>query len=149
MSVLEPEQVFKFEKTYLKDVSFESPGTPEIFANPGTQEVSVECSINHRPLHEPFYEVVLTVNVNARKGDDTNFAVEVQQGGIFQIAGGSDENLPRVLEIVCPDILMAFARVAVCDLVTRGGFPQLLIDPVNFEALYEEKQTLLAQQSKG
>lgn len=138
------ETVYKFEKTYLKDVSFECPSVPEIFAAPEAQEVSVECGVEHRPMAEGFYEVILTVNVKAQKGQRTCFAVDVQQGGVFQIKTVSEDDLLELLEITCPDMLMGFAREAVCNLITKGGFPQLVIDPVNFRALYDEKRTLLA-----
>lgn len=134
------ERVYKFGKTYLKDASFECPNVPEIFAIAETQEVSVECTVAHRPMAEGFYEVILTVAVKARKGERLCFAVEVEQGGVFEIRVVSEEELLELLEISCPEMLLGFAREAVCDLIVKGGFPQLLIDPVNFRALYEEKR---------
>lgn len=139
------ERVYKFGKTYLKDVSFECPNVPEIFVAPEAQVVSVECGVDHRPMAEGFYEVELTITVKAKKGERTSFAVEVQQGGVFEIRAVSEEELLELLEITCPDMLMGFAREVVCNLVVKGGFPQLLIDPVNFRALYEEKRALLAK----
>ncbi len=83
-----------------------------------------------------FYEVVLHVRIASIQDDEVAFVVELQQAGIFEIAGAAPEELPILLEVRCPDILIAFARQAVCDLVVKGGFSQLLIDPVNFHALY-------------
>lgn len=142
------QRVFKFEKVYVKDASLECPGVPEIFAAPESQEVSVECGVDHRPMAEGFYEVVLAVTVKAQKGERVCFAVEVHQGGVFQIRNAPEEDLLEFLEITCPDMLMGFARELVCNLVVKAGFPQLLIDPVNFRALYEEKRTLLAQATR-
>lgn len=143
------ERVYRFGKTYLKDVSFESPSVPEIFVASEAQEVSVECSVSHRPMAEGFYEVILTVTVKAQKGERLCFAVEVEQGGVFEIRAVSDEDLLELLEISCPDTLMGFAREVVCNLVVKGGFPQLLIDPVNFRALYEEKRAYRAKATPG
>lgn len=136
------ERVYKFGKTYLKDASFECPNVPEIFVVPEAQEVSVECSVSHRPMAEGFYEVMLTIAVKAQKGERLCFAVEVQQGGVFEIRAVSGEELLELLEISCPDTLMGFAREVVCNLIVKGGFPQLLVDPVNFRALYEKKRAL-------
>jgi preprotein translocase subunit SecB len=141
----EQEPVFKFQKAYLKDASFESPSAPQVFADTKPQEVSVQCTIKHRAMDKRFYEVVLSVKVEARKDDTPSFLAELQQAGVFEISGVPGEDLPRVLEITCPDMLMAFAREAVCDLVVKGGFPQLLIDPVNFQWLYEQRQAALRE----
>lgn len=140
--------VFKFEKVYLKDISFESPNAPAIFANPKEQEVGVEFNIAYKPIDEEkrYYEVVLTMKVAATQDEKPSFIVEVQQGGVFQIVGVSDEELPSVLEVSCPNMLMPFAREVICDLVVKGGFPQLLIDPVNFQALYDQKQPIQRQE---
>ena len=142
------ERVFKFEKVYIKDASLECPSVPEIFVAPESQEVSVECGVDHRPMADGFYEVVLAVNVKAQKAERVCFAVEVHQAGVFQIRHAPDEDLLEFLEITCPDMLMGFARELVCNLVIKAGFPQLLIDPVNFRALYEQKRTLLAQATR-
>lgn len=143
------ERVFRFLKTYLRDVSFECPNVPEIFVAAGQQEVSVECVVGHRSIAEGLYEVILTVTVKAEEGERLCFAVEVEQGGLFEIRAVPEEDLPELLEITCPDMLMGFAREAVCDLVVKGGFPQLLIDPVNFRALYEEKRAHRAKATPG
>ncbi len=143
------ERVFKFVKTYLKDVSFECPNVPEIFLAAGQQEVTVECVVGHRSMAEGLYEATLAVTVKAQEGERVCFAVEVQQGGLFEIRAVAEEDLPQLLEITCPDMLMGFAREAVCDLVVKGGFPQLLIDPVNFRALYEEKRARRAKATPG
>lgn len=143
------ERVFRFLKTYLRDVSFECPNVPEIFVAAGQQEVSVECVVGHRSMEEGLYEVILSVTVKAQEGEQVCFAVEVQQGGLFEIRAVPEEDLPELLEITCPDMLMGFAREAVCDLVVKGGFPQLLIDPVNFRALYEEKRARRAKATPG
>jgi preprotein translocase subunit SecB len=93
-----------------------------------------------------FYEVVLTMTVTAKSDDQTTFLIEAQQAGVFEITGVSDEELPLALEVACPNALLPFAREAVSDFVAKGGFPQLLINPVNFEALYLQKQQQVEEQ---
>jgi len=90
-------------------------------------------------LEAPYYEVVLTVTVTVTFEDTTVYLVEVKQAGIFHIEGLDEEILGRVTATSCPNILFPFARELISDLVTRGGFPQLLLAPVNFEALYQEQ----------
>jgi preprotein translocase subunit SecB len=136
---------FNLKKVYVKDISFESPQSPQIFLNEQAPEVDVQMNITHSKLEDSdLYEVVLTITVTAKGGESNFFLCEVQQGGLFEVTGAYDE-LPMVLEIACPNILLPFVREAVSDLVGKGGFPQLLINPINFEALFHQK--MMAQQS--
>lgn len=143
------EFIFKFEKIYVKDVSFESPSAPRIFGREKTQDVTIECDVEHRPLEdtEHFYDVLLTLKVGARQEDMTSFLVEVQQGGVFHIAGMPDNELLALLEVHCPTALMPFAREVICDLIVKGGFPQLVIDPINFQARYDHKLAAAKKQA--
>lgn len=137
---------FNLKKVYVKDISFESPLSPQIFLNEQAPEVDVQMNITHSKLDESdLYEVVLTITVTAKSGESNFFLCEVQQGGLFEVTGAETE-LPMVLEIACPNILLPFIREAISDLVGKGGFPQLLINPINFEALYHQK--VMAQQSE-
>lgn len=142
-----PQPLFKFHKTYLKDVSYEGPGAPGVFADPKPQEVSVQFNVRHAPLEDDLHEVTLTVRVESRQGKAASFLVELQQAGVFEISGLPEADVSRILEVSCADMLMGFAREAVCDLVVKGGFPQLLIDPVNFQLVYEQKQRALRERS--
>lgn len=143
------EVVFTLEKIYLRDVSYEAPGAPGVFLQQESPQVGVQLGIEHAPLdtQQGFHEVVLSVTVTARQQDKTVFLVEVQQAGIFRIQGLDGEALARTLEVSCPYALLPFLRETVAELVTKGGFPQLLINPVNFDALYEHKRQ--AQQKQG
>jgi preprotein translocase subunit SecB len=134
---------FSLEKIYLKDISYEAPGAPRVFLRQEAPDITVQLGIGHRPLEsdQGFFEVVLTVTVNAKHKENTIFLVEVQQAGVFRITGVAGEALARALEIACPHVLLPFVRETVNELVGKGGFPQLLINPVNFEALYEQKRT--------
>ena len=138
---------FDIRKVYLKDSSLESPNAPEIFLeDPGSPDVNVEASIKSNALKEAnYYEIVLSITVTTKMGDKTGFLVEVQQAGIFQIAGIPEKDMPMALEIACPNVLLPFAREAISDLVGKGGFPQLLLAPINFELLYQQKRQKLAE----
>lgn len=139
---------FDIRKIYLKDASLECPNSPGVFLkDPSKPEVAIEASIRAAGLEqENFYEVILGMTVTSKIGDETAFLVEVHQAGIFQIVGLAKEDLPLALEIACPNVLLPFAREAVSDLVGKAGFPQLLLSPINFEALYNAK---LQQQQKA
>lgn len=128
---------FAIQKIYLKDISFEAPHTPLVFTEKWAPNIDLQLSSTSHTIDENLYEVVLTVTVTAKLGDKSAFLVEVQQAGIFMIQG-IGENLGHILGSFCPNILFPFAREAVADLVTRGGFPQLLLAPVNFDALYAQ-----------
>jgi len=144
---VEPNQdknfVFNVEKIYIKDVSYEAPGVPTAFqAQNAAAEIGVQLGMEHGLLNaeQGIHEVVLTVTANATHENKNIFLVEVKQAGIFRITGLEGETLKRALEISCANVLLPFVREAVNDLVSKGGFPQLLINPINFEALYEQKQ---------
>ncbi|HEC26320.1 MAG TPA: protein-export chaperone SecB [Gammaproteobacteria bacterium] len=136
---------FNLKKVYVKDISFESPLSPQIFLNEQAPEVDVQMNITHSKVKDSdLYEVILTITVTAKNGESNFFLCEVQQGGLFEVTG-AEEELPMVLEIACPNILLPFIREAISDLVGKGGFPQLLINPINFEALFQ--QTMMAKQT--
>ena len=144
------EVTFSLEKIYLKDVSYEAPAAPEVFTQTQAPQVGVQLGIEHAPVpsRDNYHEVTLTVGVTAKSAEKTLFLVEVQQCGIFQLSGLDGDALTKALQIGCAYVLLPFAREAVNDLVTKGGFPQLLLNPVNFEALYEQKQAALKQRAQ-
>lgn len=138
--------MLNMERVYVRDVSFESPNAPMVFLTQEVPEIKIELNIGHRNLEsDDYYEVVLNVNVNAKAGDQAVFLVELQQAGLFMIKDVPEPEMEKVLEIACPNILLPFAREAINDYVSKGGFPQLLINPVNFEALYMQKQAAQQQ----
>jgi len=141
---------FEIRKVYLKDASLESPQAPEIFLTMnGAPEIDIELGIEQRKLEEDtYFEVVLKVTANAKFEDKTAFLCEVQQAGVFVIAGIPDEELDLALNIACPNVLLPFAREAISDLVTKGGFPQLLLSPVNFEALFQQQAQKKQEEAK-
>lgn len=137
----EQRQKFELRKVYVKDISFESPQAPNIF-NMGsfTPSIDVQLNIGHSFIGENLYESVLTVTVKGIVEGKDAFLAEVHQAGLFEIVGiDGEKGLKAVLEVACPNMLFPFAREAICDLVVRGGFPQLLLAPINFEVLYRHK----------
>jgi preprotein translocase subunit SecB len=146
-----PQAVFSLEKIYLKDLSYEAPGAPAVFLDNQPPEVGVQIQLARRPIEaeQGFYEVTLTVQVNAKRGETSLFLVEVQQAGVFRVQGITGEALERTLEVACAYVLLPFARETVSELIGKGGFPQLLINPINFDALYEQKRAAVAQPAQG
>lgn len=145
-----PVTTFDIRKIYLKDASVESPNAPNIFLKDAAQpDVSIDANIRSNKLDpEDYYEVVLGLTVTSKVGDDVAFLVEIHQGGVFHIVGIPDDDLPLALEIACPNVLLPFAREAIADVVTKAGFPQLLLSPINFESLYKQKLQHKAQAEK-
>ena len=129
----------EIQKIYLKDVSLETPNSPMIFREPWKPEIQIQLNSNASGMSEQLYEVVLTLTVTAKLGDKTAYLAEVQQAGIFTLKGFDDNQLGPVLGAFCPNVLYPFAREAVASLVGKGGFPPLLLNPVNFDALYLQR----------
>lgn len=132
------EQQFAIQKIYIKDISFESPNSPAVFTEDWQPESNLELNTNGKKLDNNVYEVVLSLTVTVNNNGKVAHLVEIQQCGIFSIVGFNDNDLSHMLGSFCPNILFPYAREAVSDLVTRGGFPQLLLAPVNFDALYAQ-----------
>ncbi len=134
------ERVFRIQRVYLKDVSFESPRTPSVFVNNATwkPEVQVHLNTDKEVLDNDLYEVTLVLTVTVKNEGETAYLTEVKQSGLFTIKGLDDASLNGMLYSFCPNILFPFGRQAIADIVMRGGFPQLLLDPVNFDALYAQ-----------
>ena len=127
---------FSIEKIYVKDVSLEVPNAPEIFLEQNSPEVGIQLQIGVKKLSEDAYEVTLTVTVTAKVGEKTVFLIEVGQGGIFRIRNIPEDNMAPLLSIACPNILFPYARETVASLATSAGFAPVVLQPVNFEALY-------------
>lgn len=136
---------FNLEKVYIKDSSFESPRAPAVFQEEWSPDISIDLQTQTQPISGDLYEVVLTVSVDAKSDDETIFLAELHQAGIVTIAGFDDEQRAQLLGSYVPGILFPYARAAVSEAVTRGGFPQLLLQPVNFDALYQQQRHQVAQ----
>ena len=135
--------VFHFDRIYLKDASFESPQCPQVFSKSDyNPNVDVQLHISHQVLDQErgVFEVVLKVTITATNSGQTAFLIEVQQAGMFTITGLNPQQRERALEAACPNALFPFVRERVNHLVTHGGFPSLLLQPVNFDTMYEQKK---------
>lgn len=137
--------VFALEKIYLKDASLEVPHAPAIYLEREAPQIDVQLHTEGSAMGEDYYDVTVTVTVTAKLGDKVMFLNEVAQAGIFRIAGIPQEEIDPVLGIACPNILFPYAREVVSDMTTRAGFPPVLLNPINFEALYQQQM----QQSQG
>jgi preprotein translocase subunit SecB len=127
------------QKIYVRDASLEVPNAPEIFTQEWAPKLDVQLNTAVQDLSPEVHHVVLTVTLTARLGERTAYHAEVQQGGVFRLAGFGDEAERRaVLGAYCPSVLFPFAREAAADLIQRGGFPAFLLQPVNFDALYHQ-----------
>jgi preprotein translocase subunit SecB len=136
----EENQQFAIQKIYLKDVSFESPNSPQAFTDGDWKpQINVQINSSNRVIAQDTYEVVLDITVTAKQKENTAFLVEVKQAGVFTIAGFGRENLGGMVGAFCPETLFPFAREAVAELISKGGFPQLYLAPVNFNALYAQQ----------
>ena len=142
---------FAIEKLYVKDLSLEVPNAPAIYVERETPEISLQLQTGGLKVSDDLYEVTLTTTVTAKIGEKTVFLVEVGQSGLFRIRNIPDENLEPLLSIACPNILFPYAREAVSESVTRAGFAPVVLQPVNFEAMYaaraqqqQEEQTASA-----
>jgi preprotein translocase subunit SecB len=134
-----PKRQLLLQKVYLKDASLEVPLAPQVFTRQWQPQLDVQVASSLQPLNAEQHQVLLSVTVTAKLDQDVAFLAEVQQAGIFLIKGVTDGNeRKRVLGTECLTILFPFARESVAELVQRGGFPQLLLQPTDFAALYDE-----------
>jgi preprotein translocase subunit SecB len=131
----------QLQRIYLKDCSLEVPLAPQVFTKPWNPNTDVQVGTGATVLGDSLYQVLLTITATAKLGEEVGFLAEVHQAGIFQISGFSEAEMPAILAAYCPNMLFPFAREAVASLVQRTGFPPLLLQPLNFDALFVEHQT--------
>lgn len=144
------QQQFAMQRIYTKDVSFESPSTPEVFKKQWQPKVNVDLNTKSDTIDEQGnFEVVLSITITAKIEEETAFLVEVQQAGIFLVNGFEEDDLRRVLGTAAPNILFPYAREAIDALCVKGGFPPVMLAPVNFDGLYQQALAQSAQQSEA
>ncbi len=129
---------FNIQRIYTKDISFETPNSPAIFQKEWQPEVKLDLDTRSNKLADDVYEVILSLTVTAKLGEETAFLAEVQQAGIFSITGLEENQMAHSVGSYCPNILFPYAREAIASLVSRGTFPQLNLAPVNFDALFAQ-----------
>ena len=127
---------FMIQKIYTKDISFETPSSPEVFREEWKPELDLQLTNEYKQLDDNNHDVTLVATVTAKLGDKTAFLIEVKQSGIFSLIGYSNEEIAPLIGNHCPTILFPYIREVISDIVLKGGFPQLVLAPVNFDALY-------------
>ena len=145
MSDAQNQPTFSIEKLFVKDISLEIPNAPQVFLEREAPSVDIQLHHNSSQVDEGVYQTVLTVTVTAKVKDKTMFLVEVGQAGVFVIRNIPAAELDAVLGIACPNILFPYAREVVADTTVRAGFPPVVLNPVNFESIYQ--QAVQQQQS--
>ena len=140
------QQQFAIQRIYIKDISFETPNSPSIYTVQWQPEVSLDINTLANKLSDTLYEVVLRITATIKVEDKTAYLCEVNQAGIFTIAGLPEENMGHMLHSYCPSILFPYAREVISDLVGKGSFPAFNLAPINFDALYAQHA---AKQGEG
>ncbi|MDR2624893.1 MAG: protein-export chaperone SecB [Zoogloeaceae bacterium] len=144
---------FGIEKVYIKDFSLEVPNAPQVFLEHGAPDVSIQLNTSGTPLGEGAFDATLTVTVTAKLGDKTLFLVEVSQAGIFRIMNVPENEIEPLLAVACPNILQAYAREVISDATVRAGFSPVLLQPINFDALYlqnlQERKAAAAEKGRA
>ena len=138
---------FLVQRIYTKDISFEAPNTPQLFQENWSPEINVGLGSEVNKVNEELLELVLKVSVEAKHEDKTVFLVEIQQAGLFAIQGFNEQEADALMGVAAPNVLFPYAREVVSDLVTRGSFPQFVLQPVNFEAIYAQQRQAKAAQA--
>lgn len=129
---------FEIQRIFVKDLSFEAPNTPHTFIEEWKPEVTLNLETKSNKVQDNLHEVVLSITATVSTAKKTAFLIEVHQAGVFMINGFTNDQLHQMLGSFCPNILFPYAREVVSDVVVRGGFPQLILAPVNFDALYAQ-----------
>jgi preprotein translocase subunit SecB len=133
-------------KIYVKDFSFESPMAPGVFkADKWSPQTNLNLRSSHAAVDNGVHEVVLTITVDAKENDKTIFLVEIQQAGLFELTGYDDTELAAITGSYCPSILFPYAREAIAATIQKGGFPEFILQPINFDALYMQSQKQAAE----
>ena len=143
----QPDKQVGVKRIYLKDCSFEAPNTPGVFDTKWEPHVNLNVGASNTRIDDETYEVVLTVTAEATNAEKNAFLCEVKQAGVFMLRGLTQQELHQVLGSFCPNQLFPYAREVVADLVGKGGFPQLMLQPINFDALLAQHARQTAQAS--
>jgi preprotein translocase subunit SecB len=132
--------IFTIEKLYVKDLSLEVPGAPQIYRQREAPQVDVSMNNAGKRIEEGHYEVVINITITAKLKDKTVFLVEAAYGGVFQIRNVPDAEIETVLGVTCPNILFPYLREVVSETISRAGFPPVVLHPMNFEAIYQARK---------
>lgn len=146
----EQDKQIAIQKIYTKDVSFESPHAPTVFTKSDWEpKTNLNLRSNHNAIGDNNHDVVLALTVETKHEDQTLFLVELHQAGIFNITGYEGDELAAILGSFCPNVLFPYARETISNLIIKGGFPEFILQPINFEALYAQSQKQAAEAQKA
>ena len=137
--------IFNMDKIYVKDLSMEIPNAPKIFLERESPQVDIQLHTQAGSIDEGLFEVLVMATVTAKVGEKIMFLIEVKQAGIFQIRNVPSAELEPILAVICPNILFPYLREVVSDVSVRGGFAPALLNPINFDALYQQQKLQQAQ----
>lgn len=140
---------FAIQRIYAKDSSFEAPNAPGVFKENWDPKVNIDLHTSSSVLEDNIHEVILTVTVTVKTGEKVAFVSEVKQAGIFTVSKFEEEQLKHILGSFCPNILFPYAREAITAMVSRGGFPQIYLAPINFDAVYQQQMEQQQKESEG
>jgi len=149
VSTEEQQARFVIQKIYTKDISLETPNSPEIFREEWKPELDLQLGNDYNRIDDDNHEIILTVTVTARVGGKVAFLAEVKQAGVFSLTGYSDQEMGPLVGSYCPNTLFPFAREVISDIVLKGGFPQLVLAPVNFDAVYMNQMEQAKQKAQA
>ena len=141
--------VFQIQRVYLKDLSLEQPNSPQILLEQQQPAVEINLAMAAEVVADGIFEVTVTATVTTKVADKTLFLVEAKQAGIFEIRNIPDEQMQGILGIVCPQMVYPYLRAIVSDVCTRAGFPPILLNEVNFQAMFEARMQAEAAQANG
>lgn len=143
------EPVFSIQRTYLKDLSLEIPNAPQIFLEQQQPTVEIQLDVGAEPIADGLFESTVTVTVTTKVAEKVAFLVEAKEAGIFEIRNVPEDQLPVVLNVVCPNIVYPYLRANIADVIQRSGFPPIHLAEINFEALYRQRMLEAQQQASS
>ena len=143
-----PQMAFSIQKIYLKDISFETPSGFEVLGKAWSPKIQQDLNIQVTRLDESLHEVVLLLTITARIENKPIFLVEIKQAGLFGITGLEGMQLSHAINTLCPQILFPYAREAIDSILVRGGFPPLMLAPINFDAVFAQAMMNAQQQAQ-
>ncbi|MCG8486795.1 MAG: protein-export chaperone SecB [Candidatus Thiodiazotropha sp.] len=144
-----PNREFAVQRVYTKDISFETPNSPAVFQQEWKPETGVNLNTEVNKLTDDVFEVTLTVTVTTKLGEQTAYLAEVKQAGIFTAKGFPEQEMGPLLGAFCPNQLFPYVREVVSDLITKGSFPQMVLQPVNFDMIYAQTQQERAKRAEA
>lgn len=131
---------FSVQKIYLKSTAYDAPQAASVFRNNWKPQTSLELDIQHEEVENDHYEVVLSVGVIAHNADELAFSLKVEQAALFRIGGFPEDQLRQALSVACPSVMFPYLRENVDHLLVKGGYPALTLAPINFDAMFHERQ---------